>query len=234
MARGGLLAAAVAVVVSGCGMESPEAGAVGVERSDLKVVAFNLPAVEECRTVSVRPNATGTVLSAPALNMIEVAPVGTAVESQYLSVTDMGPQQRRGIVEFTIPPLNGHLVSAHLSFTDSHNFVFQDVPADVHELIVYNVTDDAITAADFSREGAPFAVFSTDLNDLHPMGHSFDVLANVALGQGTGFRVGLQKTPPSTVVSAGSSFVDFVVQVKVCDESALSNNTFPGRPGPMR
>lgn len=231
-ARGGWLAAAVAVVVSGCGVESPEADAVGVTRSDLKVVAFNLPSLE-CRTVSVHPNATGTVLSAPEVNMLAVAPVGTTVESMFFNTPTMGPEQRRGIVEFTLPALNGRLVGAHLSFTDSHGFEFQEVNPDWHQLTVYSGTDGTISASDYAREGSPFAVFSTDLNDLHPMGHTFDVLGNVALGQGTGFRLGLQKTP-SDAVSAGSSFVDFRLDVKVCDESSLPGNVFPGRPGPMR
>jgi hypothetical protein len=237
MSRQCVLAAAVVVVVSGCGVGSelnPEGPATTATDSEaLRANAFNIPKLT-CRTVSVHPDATGTIQSAPQVGLLAVAPIGATVESMYFNTQTIGLETRRGIVEFSVPALDGHIASAHLSFTDQHGYAFQAVPTDVHNLEVLPGADNSITTADYGREGAPFATFSTDLNSPTVVTHTFDVTGTVALGQSTGFRIALAKLPDLSLASQGSAFVSFHLDLTMCGQADLPHGTFGGTPGVAR
>jgi hypothetical protein len=226
-------AVVVMVALNGCGVgpDETQPPALGTSTSELRAIPFNIPP-SSCRTVTVLPDAQGTVRSAPSVDMLGVAPVA-AVQSMYFDTASLGPESRRGVAEFSLPALNGRITEAHLAFTDQHGWVLQAVPADWHTLDIYAGADNSITPDDFGRESLPFATFTTDMNALQPMVHTFDVTGNVAAGQSTGFRVALQRTPVN-VVQAGSAFVDFHLDLRVCDEASLPNGTLGGRPGPAR
>jgi hypothetical protein len=229
----GMLGAVVVVALSGCGVgpDETQAPALGTSESALKAIPFNIP-VPSCRTVTILPDAQGTVRSAPSADMLGVAPVA-AVQSMYFDTASLGPESRRGVAEFSVPALNGRIVEAKLAMTDQHGWVLQAVPPDWHTLDIYSGADNAVTPDDFARESLPFATFTTSMNALQPMVHSFDVTGNVAAGASTGFRVALQRTPVN-VVQAGSAFVDFHLDLRVCDEGSLPNGSLSGRPGPAR
>jgi hypothetical protein len=235
MSRLGMFAAVVVVVVafSGCGVgaeQSADPPAVGTTSSELRVIPFNIPA-SSCRTVTLHPDAQGTVLS--QLTGIGVAPVGTAVQSMYFNSTSTGPESRRGVAEFSVPALNGRITGAHLSFVDQHGFVLQAVPPDWHVLEVYGAADNSITASDFAREGEPFTTFSTDPNALAPQTHRVDLTGSVVAGQSLGIRIALERTPYN-LSFAGSAFIDFRLDLTLCDEAALPGGSLAGRPGALR
>jgi hypothetical protein len=236
MSRQGVFAAAVAVVVAGsaCGVGAEPDAQQAQEKTassqqELRLNAFNLP-TRQCRTLTVRPDASGTLASAPQVNMLEVAPVGSAVQSMYFNSPSTGAETRRGLVEIAVPALNGHITAASLVFTDQHGWAFQQVPADWHTLELLPGAS-TISTVDYASEGAPFATFSTDMNALQPQTHTFDVFGSVTGGQTTGFRFSLQKIN-TQLPSSGSAFTDFHLDITVCDEAALPHGTFGGTVGP--
>ena len=220
--RQGLLAA-IAVMMSACGVGAPESADPGALDSELVLGTKYEPTVRDCRNLSVRPMATGTLRSATGMTSLQVAPVGSVVQSMYFHTTAVGQETRHGVVEFALPALGGRITHAELKFSDLHGWQLQPVPSDMHTLTLYTNADGLITADDWVREGAPFATFMTDLNT--PVAqHSFDLTGTVALGGQLGVRVELDNT--RSVGAYGSEFEGFSVEVTVCGESSLPH----GRP----
>jgi hypothetical protein len=230
MRRQGLLAA-VAVAVSACGVGAVDSpGDTATSEGELLLGSKLEPTHRDCRTVSLHPQATGTVLAAPTMPMLEVAQ-GSAVQSMRLQTTTYGVETRHGLAEFSLPALSGRLTHAELRFTDVHGWQLQPVPSDVHTLSLYGNADGAITADDWIREGDPFALLVTDLN-LQPSQHSFDVTANVQLGGHLGARIELDGA--QLPGEHGSEFDGFTLDVTVCGEAALPHGVPTGRPvGPL-
>lgn len=222
------LMAAVAVAMSACGVgvEQRESESIG-SALDLGVKGY-IPPQRDCRVLAVRPTASGTIRSAPQMDMLEVAPVGSTVQSMFFDTTMYGPEHRHGIVEFELPALGGRLVSATLRFSDRHGWQLQQVPADLHQLSLY-AGDGVVSTDDWIREGDPFATFSTDLNDMNPRERTFDVIGQVRMGGRIGARIELDRdTFPNG--SYGSAFEHFRIDLKVCSEAALPEGVPVGDP----
>ncbi len=170
MARRGLKVAAL-VLVTACGVEAPNAAATSDDAQQAlgsKYVKNLTP--NDCRTVGVRTAATGTVRSAPDVGMLGVAPVGDAVQSMYFETTALGPETRRGVVEFQVPALNGRIKSAQLIFIDQHPWQLQPVDPLTHQYFIYNTADGDITSDDFARR--PAARHAHDRSQLDDAGHA--------------------------------------------------------------
>jgi hypothetical protein len=229
MARRGLKVAAL-VLVAGCGVGTPNEAATSDDAQAVLGSKYgkNLPA-NECRTVGIRTAATGTVRSAPDVGMIGVAPVGDAVQSMYFETSALGPETRRGVVEFQVPALDGRIESAQLLFIDQHPWQLQPVDPLTHQYFTYNTADGDITADDFAREAQPLGTLTTDLNSMTQATHAIDVTGATALGQGLGFRIELERKSTGSG-TFGSAFVDFRLDLKLCDESALPNGSISGLP----
>jgi hypothetical protein len=105
------------------------------------------------------------------------------------------------------------------------------VPVRRHRLTVIPSADGVITADDFVREGAQLTTFVTDLNDLYPVEHRFDVTERVVLGGRLGVQLELDRTP--TTGSFGSAFAQFRLDVVVCNVAALPDGQ-PGEPGDVK
>ena len=227
MSRRGLLGA-VLITVSACGMDAEQQGDPASINSELNLGEKGVSVPErDCRNVSVRPLATGTLRSAP--QMVEVAPVGDLVQSMMFEHVTYGSEARHGVVEFQLPALNGRLTRAELRFSDKHGYQVQAVPPDVHELLVNHQVDGAIATNDWAREGDAFVTFTTDLNDLNPPQHRFDVRNQVRLGDVLGLRINLERNvvPSGTY---GSAFEGFAVDLTICNEDELLNGQPTGDP----
>jgi len=235
MSRRCLVAAAVAVMISACGV--PAAGPE-VSSVDSELVLFkkgvDVPE-RDCRVVTARPMVSGTLRSAPEAQMLEVAPVGSAVQSMFFETTALGPELRHGLVEFDVPAIGGRIVSATLRFSDRHGWQLQEVPEDVHRLSLYDA-DGVITVDDWIREGpaglpeATGFTFSTDLNELNPVERRFDISSAVRAGHRLGARFQLDDGTAYASGSYGSAFEGFRIELKVCGENALPNGLPTGDP----
>lgn len=227
--RRGLLGA-VLITVSACGMDVEQQGDSASIDSELNLGEKGVSVPErDCRFVTVRPLATGTLRAAPEQQMLEVAPVGTLVQSMMFEHVTYGSETRHGIVEFQLPALNGRVTRADLRFTDKHGYQVQAVPADTHKLILNGQVDGTIGTNDWTHEGDPFVTFTTDLNDLNPPQHRFDVRSQVKLGGALGLRINLDRTivPSGTY---GSSFEGFGIDLTICNEDDLPNGQPNGDP----
>jgi hypothetical protein len=214
--------------MSACGVDVEPQGPESIN-SELNLgLKGQLPPERDCRLVSVRPTASGTLRMAPQMDMLEVAPVGSTVQSMFFDTTMYGPEHRHGIVEFDLPALGGRLVSATLKFNDRHGWQLQAVPSDLHKLSLYSA-DGVVDTADWVREGSPFTTFATDLNDMNPQERSFDLAGQVRLGARLGARLELLRgSLPNG--SYGSGFDGFRIDVKVCGEAALPDGVPTGDP----
>ncbi len=227
MVRRSLLVA-VAVVVAACGV-APEAQQAESLDSELVLFRKGVDVPErDCRLVTVRPMASGTIRSAPSVPMLEVAPVGTAVQSMYFETTAYGAERRNGVVEFEVPALGGHVVTSTLRFSERHGWQLQEVAPDTHRLSLYDA-DGVITPADWIREGPVGVAFTTDLNELNPAERRFDVSSNVRVGSRVGVRIELSSTKLGAG-SYGSAFDGFRLELNVCGENALPNGLPTGDP----
>lgn len=228
MVRRGL-AVAVTAAMSACGTGAQQGEDFATVDSELifgtKIVEL---AQRDCRVVGVRPAASGTIRSAPQVSMLEVAPIGTTVQSMYFASTSYGPETRHGVIEFDVPAMGGHLTNATLRFTDAHGWLLDAVPSDLHQLTLYGDADGVVSTDDWTREGASALTFTTDLNDRRALEHSFNVTANVQLGGKLGVRVELDRAQSSG--QYGSAFDAFSVDLTVCGESALPNGAPIGEP----
>ncbi len=229
MGRQGLLAA-VLIMVSACGMGTTgNSNAIDTLDSELNLgdKERSIPD-RDCRDFSVRPMATGTIRAEPANELVEVAS-GTSVQSMYFASTGNTAEVRNGVVEFQLPALGGYITKAELRFNDVHPYQLQAVPADLHQLSLHGQVDGAITVDDWAREGSPFALFATDLNDLNPPERVFDIRGTVALGGKLGLHLNLDRsTLPNGAY--GSSFEGFRLDVTVCGESRLVDGAPSGDP----
>lgn len=229
MGRHGLLAGAVVLVaMSACGVDEQQSAAQSTSiNSELNKATFN-PAPRDCRVVSARTMATGTIRSAPQVGMLEVASVGSNVQSMYFETANVGPEQRRGVAEFELPALSGRITKAVLRFDDSHGWVLHSVPADFHTLSIYQA-DGTVTAEDFVRETVPYTTFATDMNDAAPVGHAFDITEMARQGTRIGARIELQRASNAGTGATGSGFDQFRIDLTVCNEGIFHNGD-PGDP----
>lgn len=229
MSRRGLLGA-VLITVSACGLGAEQQGDPASINSELTLGEKGVSVPErDCRYVAVRPLATGTLRSAPDQQLLEVAPVGDAVQSMMFEHLTYGSEARHGVVEFQLPALNGRLTRAELRFTDKHGYQVQAVAPDVHELLINHQVDGAVATNDWTREGDSFVTFTTDLNDLNPPQHRFDVRGQVRLGEALGLRINLDRTSAPSG-SYGSAFEGFGIDLTVCNEDELPNGQPTGDP----
>ncbi|MBK7861955.1 MAG: hypothetical protein IPJ65_25730 [Archangiaceae bacterium] len=224
--RRGVLAA-FAVVLSACGVgeEATEASATA-ESGLYPGLKLEAPA-RDCRVLTVRPDATGTVVSLSGPNTLQVAPVGAAVQSMYRYDLNHGRELRHGLAEFTVPTLGGRITHAELQFADVHGYSLMPLPPDLHTLTLYSNADGAVSADDWFREGTPLATFTTDLNEA-PAQHRYDLTGSVALGGRLGARLSLDRA--RSVGAYGSEFGGFLLELTVCNEAALPHGRPVGDP----
>ena len=147
------------------------------------LVLLQITAAEAYADNKVEPQVTGTLrsfLNQPA----EIAPVGNEIQSLITS-----SEVRRGIAEFIIPALPGHVTRATLVLTENRGVAGNPLPPDTHLLSFYE-GNLALDPADFDGPTTAIATFMTDSND-QPTVIRLDITAAVQSLEGKvlGLRV---------------------------------------------
>jgi hypothetical protein len=218
----------VVVAVAGCGVPPSENDVASLD-NELVLTPKGVDVPDrDCRVVTVRPTASGTIRSAPGVPLLEVAPVGSAVQSMHFETSTYGAERRNGVVEFNVPALGGRIVSSTLRFTDRHGWQLQPIAEDLHRLSFYDA-DGVISAGDWVREGPVGITFTTDLNEMNPPERKLDVTSHVRAGTTVGARIELVGTS-FTSGSYGSAFDGFRLELRLCGENALPNGVPTGDP----
>jgi hypothetical protein len=147
-------------------------------------------------SVTVTPEAMGTIRHLPELEILEIAPVGTMVQSTYFKTTELNREFRRGFIEFLLPEIGGQILSARLIIKEWRAIIEPPVPPVTHELSFYSPADLTIDVEDFDRPTVFITSFDTDEN-LPPQTFGFDVTGEiVSLQENTvGFRIKLAVDP---------------------------------------
>lgn len=202
----------------GCGGSTEVGGSISSNAESLSQQDHLVVPDSQCRTMLLRPMASGTVRSVPEQQMTAVAP-GNDVQSTYFQTAVANTEVRRGIAEFELP--KGRIVSAALTFVDLHGWAANPVPADWHRLSRYPA-DGVVDAADYQRESLTVGTFSTDLNDMNVVARRFE-LPQLTPGSRVGFRLELLRMGDA-LGSQGSGFGDVGLEVLTCGDAQLTDD----------
>lgn len=139
------------------------------------------------------PRVTGTVAYQPELDAYSM-PIGAALQSSYMRNNNVR-EFRRAFLEFQIPALSRHILSARLRITDGSPTVDTPRPEDLHD-VSYYPADLAIGPSDYTIANTFFWAFNTDAN-VSGEGLDVDVKPLVSAFQGAplGFRIKLGHDP---------------------------------------
>lgn len=142
------------------------------------------------------PDASGTVRRLPEMDILDVAPVSTDMQSAYFRTTVTNREFRRGFAEFAVPDFTDGFASARIDLRETRASISLEVPPDRHELSSYSRADLVVDPSDFDRPTSPVATFETDAN-LETGAFAFDVTRQVARSEGSslGFRMKLSADP---------------------------------------
>jgi hypothetical protein len=126
------------------------------------------------------------------MGILDIAPVGDAIQSTYFKTTADNREFRRGIFEFKIPEFQGTVTEARLIFAECGGWISQPVPPDLHNLSYY-LADSHVTTEDYNRPATLLASFETDENDTVQQVLSFDLKSVIGefSGKELGFRIEL-------------------------------------------
>lgn len=157
--------------------------------------------------VHLLPAASGTLRYFPELGILDRAPIGDDVVSDFFKTTAENREFRRGFLEFDIPDYPYEIVEATLVLVEERAWIGEPLPPDVHELSHYPA-DLAVNTEDYNRSTTFLDSFETDVNE-DPGIFYFNItdLVLASEGERVGFRVKLEVDPTyDEFTSIGSGF----------------------------
>jgi hypothetical protein len=170
-------------------------------------------------TVEIAPTVSGTLRRLPELSILDFAPVGGDVQSDYFKTTEENREFRRGIVEFEVPDPPGGIVGAQLVFSDFHAWTAYPMPPDAH-LLEYYDADVLVSTEDYDRDATELASFETDDNEPEVLDRTVEATEIVAAHAGSGLGFRFQLAVPETYDEEGflgSGFSDISLRITLVE-----------------